>query len=255
MGPRILIAVGVAIATLALISSVLVWWPASSRPGPMPPAGATLPPGSALPSGADCAGRARAGTGWEPRPENDAFNHSVPPEGYSVPAWPAPGYAPELNRRIIPRIDGRFTGTTDEILVWGACKWGLDTDIVRAMAIVESDWEQDIAEDLSRNPRECVDEDSIPCPTSFGIMQVKHLFRPGSYPYSARHTAFNVDYALGVVRACHEGWVTYLENGYRPGDIWGCLGWHYSGEWLDRGGLSYIGRVQRSLASKPWLEW
>ncbi|HEY6422109.1 MAG TPA: hypothetical protein VIY28_02430 [Pseudonocardiaceae bacterium] len=220
-----------------------------------PSSGSTLPPGSALPSGADCAGRAQAGAGRELRPGNDAANHSVPPAGVSVPPWQMEGYAPEFNRDMIPRIDGRFTGTTDEILAWGACKWGFDADVVRAMAAEESDWDQSLAGDLSRNPRDCVGGDTVPCPTSFGIMQVRHTFRPGSYPYSARHTAFNVDYALGVIRACYEGWVTYLDNGYQPGDLWGCLGWHFSGEWRNRSALGYINRVQRSLAAKPWLDW
>ena len=39
------------------------------------------------------------------------------------------------------RITGNFTGTTDEILQWTACKWGIDEDIVRAQAAKESWWQ------------------------------------------------------------------------------------------------------------------
>jgi hypothetical protein len=50
------------------------------------------------------------------------------------------------NRRwdswLLPRVDGQFTGTTDEILQWAACKWGLPDNLLRAVAVVESTWFQ-----------------------------------------------------------------------------------------------------------------
>ena len=42
----------------------------------------------------------------------------------------------------VSRVDGNFTGTTDEILQWGACKWGFDEDLVRAIAATETWWKQ-----------------------------------------------------------------------------------------------------------------
>ncbi len=211
-----------------------------------------MPPRSALPAGAQCAQRV-GHDDWEPRPENAVGNSSVP-ENLSLPAWPD-YYAPEVNSRVVSRIDGEFTGTTNAIITWGACKWGFDTDIVRAMAVEESYWYQSKTGDVTNDPKQCVGGAAVPCPTSFGLLQIKHVFRPGSYPYSARYTAFNLDYALAVLRACYEGWVTYLEGDYRPGDLWGCVGWHYSGEWKDPDALGYIGRVQDHLSAKPWLKW
>ena len=38
------------------------------------------------------------------------------------------------------RVTGNFTGTTDEIIQWAACKWGIDEDIVRAQMAKESWW-------------------------------------------------------------------------------------------------------------------
>lgn len=212
----------------------------------------TLPPGSVLPSGSQCARRV-GHDGWEPRPENAVANNSVPGK-LSLPAWPD-YYDPEVNHRFVPRIDGDFTGTTNAIITWGACKWGFDADIVRAMAAEESYWRQSHTGDVTSDPRQCVGGADVPCPTSFGLLQIKHVFRPGSYPYSAHHTAFNVDYALAVLRACYEGWVIYLAGDYQPGDQWGCVGWHYSGEWKDPDALGYIGRVQDHLATRPWLKW
>lgn len=50
------------------------------------------------------------------------------------------------NRRwdswLLRRVDGRFTGTTDDILQWAACKWGLPDNLLRADAVVESTWFQ-----------------------------------------------------------------------------------------------------------------
>ena len=43
---------------------------------------------------------------------------------------------------LLPRVDGRFTGTADEILQWAACKWGLPDNLIRADAVVESTWFQ-----------------------------------------------------------------------------------------------------------------
>jgi hypothetical protein len=43
---------------------------------------------------------------------------------------------------LLARVDGQFTGTTDEILQWAACKWGLPDDLIRADAVVESTWFQ-----------------------------------------------------------------------------------------------------------------
>ena len=43
---------------------------------------------------------------------------------------------------LLQRVDGRFTGTTDEIFQWAACKWGLPDNLIRADAVIESTWFQ-----------------------------------------------------------------------------------------------------------------
>ena len=35
------------------------------------------------------------------------------------------------------RVDGQYSGTTDMIFRWAACKWGIDEDLVRAIATIE----------------------------------------------------------------------------------------------------------------------
>jgi hypothetical protein len=211
----------------------------------------TLPVGADLPSGQECAARVQHDQ-REPRPENSSANQFVP-DRVSMPIWK--DFTEQANQQFVSRIDGRFTGTTGEILTWGACKWGLDADILKAVAVQESDWRQSTVSDESNNPKDCVGGASPPCPTSFGIMQLKHTTLPGSYPLSQQSTAFNVDYYGARIRSCYEGWVTYLHDDYGPGDLRDCVGWHWSGRWKDAGSQRYIQRVDRYLDNKPWLDW
>jgi autotransporter family porin len=211
----------------------------------------TLPVGAHLPSGQECAARVQRDQ-QEPRPENTSANQFVP-DRVSMPIWT--DFTEEANRQLVSRIDGNFTGTTGDILTWGACKWGLDADVLKAVAVQESDWRQSTVSDESNKAEDCVGGATPPCPTSFGIMQLKDIALPGSYPLSEQSTAFNVDYYGARIRACYEGWVTYLHDDYGPGDLRDCVGWHWSGHWKDAGAQRYIQRVDRYLDSKPWLNW
>src|SRR5581483_8351475 len=76
---------------------------------------ATLPPGSALPSGAECAARMHR-RGWEPRPENAAANETPGVTGVRID-----GAGERGQELLAARIDGAFSGTTDEIIQWAAC--------------------------------------------------------------------------------------------------------------------------------------
>jgi len=212
----------------------------------------TLPPGSSLPPAQYCADIAtRDGSDREAVPENRDANLSVPTD-LELPLWPD-YWAPWANRLFVPRIDGQYTGTTDQIIVWGACKWGFSTDVVRAMAMTESSWKQETVGDYVDDPALCVGDSSVPCPTSFGLLQLNSSTRPGSWPDSQTHTAFNVDYGLAYLRGCFEGWVTSLvESGYTAGDLSGCLGWHFSGEWNGDKSRSYVVRIQRQLDERNW---
>ena len=111
--------------------------PASSRSAPA--YFHTLPPGAALPSGAQCARWVRARPIAENKGMNRAYNRA---KGEPVGPRFLAGDAPQADRLIAPRINGNFTGTTREILRWAACKWGIDQDIVFAQAAVESWWRQ-----------------------------------------------------------------------------------------------------------------
>ena len=81
----------------------------------------------ALPSESTCA--ARVVRTAENRPGNTTFNNTR-------------GSSPNNENS---RVTGNFVGTTDEIIQWAACKWGLSADWARAQATIESNWHQDIS--------------------------------------------------------------------------------------------------------------
>ena len=218
----------------------------------------TLAPGAALPTGSSCAARVHYSP-WEPRPDNHAANDRTPP-------WPVhernhPDFNNTFNARFRPRINGDFTGTTNEIIQWAACKWGISDEIIRAEAVDETDWHMN--EDSDFEPRSnghcALGDRRDPCPTSFGILQIKWYYNPdanranNSYPWSKNDTAFSLDYTLAWLRGCYEGWEYFGKKA--RGDLWGCLGGWYSGSWRDSGALDYINRVQHNYNTKQWRHW
>jgi len=223
---------------------------------------ATLLPGSALPSDDTCAARVRQ------QSENKRMNapYNATPGSQQLGDLFG-GSDPRANTEIAARVTGSFSGTTDEVLQWAACKWGVDADIVRAQAAVESWWRQDAQGDWGTDPDRCppghglgVDEPvhrPDECPESWGLLQIRYPYQPSAWPGLADSTAFNADTAYAIWRACYEGyewWLNHVERGqaYGPGDAWGCVGRWYAGRWHTAAAESYIARVQSYLASRVW---
>jgi hypothetical protein len=245
-----------ALASVAILVTQCA--PTQCAPAPTPaPAGhfATLPPGSALPSSAECAARVRPAV--EVRAMNDIANHTV---GNTISA--SGPVAVEA-----ARVDGAFTGTTDEILQWAACKWGIDEDIVRAQIAKESYWKQASYGDWWSYPAEqCppghgigVDGVAGQCPQSLGLGQVRYGPGDTAFPGVERSSAMNVDVTYAVWRACYEGketWLNQVERGrdYAAGDVWGCVGRWFSGRWYTQPANQYIAAVQDYLNRRIWTD-
>jgi len=174
---------------------------------------------------------------WEPRPENRARNHRVPKKKL-LKAWRARSEMPYARF-----VNGRYEGTTDEIIQWAAYKWGLDEDVLRAVAVVESWWRMSVIGDNG---------------DSFGLYQVRRPFHCwDECTIARRFTAFNADYYGGIIRAYFDGqmeWLNTVERGrdYAPGDLWGSVGAWFSGRWYTQPSVDYIGVVQRRLAERTW---
>jgi hypothetical protein len=209
----------------------------------------TRPVGSPVLSDTDAAAYVRR-TSWEPRPANSPYNQRVP-----TAEQLATYYTSNQDRlgAYGDRVTGGFTGTTDEILQWAAWKWGLDEDVLRGVAAIESWWYQEHSADFVSGVGD----------TSFGLMSVRKTWPgsnwagwPGTYPLSIESTPFNVDFYGAAIRYCYDGGDQYMDyiraEGYVAGDLWGCLGWWYSGHWHDVGAEEYVATVKSHVQHRVW---
>ena len=284
---------------------------------------------SSLPSDSQCAAEVHYST-WEPRAQNYQQNHTEPAAGAMAasfstrPRNQGGTYNPKWDTWLLHRVDGRFTGTTDEILQWAACKWGLPDNLIRADAVEESTWFQYLhyPNDASYGGgggscywnRGCGDAFSSPtnasttycndiategllssevhnyqrdpvtsaggypytpttgmCPKTFSILGVMSWDDPaweapypaypgdqnGTFPFTRDSTAAAADYWGAYMRGCYEGWADWLKSTgsgtYAAGDLWGCVGSWYSGDWHSSSANSYIAHVQNDENSHTWL--
>src|SRR3954469_4952795 len=144
---------------------------------PPPPAGGyfqRLPAGSTLPSEATCAAAIHHST-WEPRADNTTRNNTVPTAA-QLAAFQAANLddfdstANGTNWK--GRVNGQYTGTTDELVQFYACKWGLADEDLRAQMVDESDWHQNAVGDLTSNTANCPSDAQFSgsqCYQSYGL--------------------------------------------------------------------------------------
>jgi hypothetical protein len=107
------------------------------------------------------------------------------------------------------------------------------------------------------------------CPKTFGITGVMSWQAPswgamtdnqnGAFPFNRNSTAFAVDYVASYLRGCFEGWISWLANtglvgDYTAGDLWGCVGSWYAGDWKSPEANGYATRVHDELVNTPWLD-
>ena len=225
--------------------------PQSAATSPVTLASPTLVPKTALPTDAQCAARVVAAR--ETRQVNATYNATKGAQKNIPEAW--------LNR-----VTGNYSGTTDEILQWAACKWGIDEDIARAQAAKESYWDQQNVGDFQSTPANCLpghpigaDGQAGLCPASGGLMSIRYQYYGASVPDSLQSTAYNLDYAYAFWRACYTGQFTWLNTvervgTYAAGDAWGCLGVWFSGRWHTAAANGYIAAVQQWEAERIWTQ-
>ena len=213
-----------------------------------------------LPRGAAACASSIVHSTWEPRHDNDASNHTVGDGSYTWGPAATDSYWSGWSGRV-PLLQGQFTGTTTEMFSWAACRWGIDEDILRAVAVIESTWHQSTWGDR------CGGGD--PTIGSFSVVQIKNKNCDGSLlwggmPDVVQSTALAVDLYAARLRACYNGdfydggsWLYHGQtvrqiaaaHGW-PYVLWGCVGSWYSGDWYDSGAVNYIGNVQTALAQR-----
>jgi autotransporter family porin len=233
----------------------------------------TLPPGAQLPSEAQCAAWVSAQPTPETMPTNAAENATTP-----TPAWLTDYYAhPDQDLASnggAPydlRVTGNFTGSTDMILRWAACKWGIDEDLVRAEAWEESSWRMSLHSDSATGadchsanvPMTALNywSDPSPCQPSRGILQCRLTYF-NLYPYADTSTALNADYRMARQRICMEGGIPWFVGSnttdwgsYPPAStdnaLYGCMNAWFSGQWVNDAN-SYVMNLKMILANRPW---
>ena len=216
----------------------------------------TRPVGSPILSDAAAASRVHRSS-FEPRPQNAEANRRVPTADELRYFFTYSPYWGSCAEQFKPHITGNFTGTTDEIIQWAAHKWGIDEDIVRAVAVKESYW----------NQHGMGDEDYPGVFMSYGLTQVRRNSPSGvaphwngTFPLSRDSTAFNLDYWGASVRQYYEGCSTWLHdvggNGavYVQGDIWGSVGAWYAGRWWNDGARWYVDDVRTHFENRTWAQ-
>lgn len=246
--------------------------PLLPSPSPAALAIAVVPAGKPLPREEDCARLVRPTPEYVP--ENTPYNmrrgtHRLPGDFFD------PGsHNSAANRDLAPRVTGNFTGTTHEIMQWVACKWGINEKVVRTQAWMESSWRQTTVGDWTGDAAFCVPGHGLglngvrgECPESWGLLQVRYRYLKGAFPDAINSTAFNVDTAYAIWRACYEGYEEWLGHVHeetpapvptvssppkppyaeKGGDGWGCIGRWYAGAWYNDHAIRYMTDVQRAV--------
>jgi autotransporter family porin len=180
--------------------------------------------------------------GWEPRWRNWDQNNRTPADWELHEFFATTKYWGSCGEWLKERITGNFTGTTDEIIQWGAYKWGIDPDIVRAVAVKESYWNQDGEGDW----------DDWGNSRAHGIIKIRDDVNPGTCPLSRQSTALP---SITTVRRCAStitDALTGSAGGTVPGTSGALSGAWYSGGWWDSGAQWYVGEVQRVSWPRTW---
>jgi hypothetical protein len=151
----------------------------------------------------------------EHQPANATANAYQLPAGTVIPWGPYTNETAETAYNF-SKVDGNVPQgfTTDEILEWAACKWGMDQNIAKAEAFQESSYNQATLGDL----------DSCGGYDSYGILQVRATNPAactagtvensawGGYPYTADSTAIDADAQMARLRAVYDG-QSYMGTG------------------------------------------
>jgi hypothetical protein len=180
------------------------------------------------------------------------------------------GEKPVQSNPYLAYVTGGFAGTTDEIIQWGAAKWGISADWLRAQYTMESWWRQSAKGDLANVANASLYPavsrvSATQVYQSLGITQVKWNYPDardagmGTEPLRWKSTAFNVDYAGAGVRF-------YFDNPQGKRTAWGDSSYSACNNWLSIGGWfqpypwnnpgqnDYVQAVKNHLSSRTWAQ-
>lgn len=228
---------------------------------------ATYGPHTPLPSEYWCA--AVIPQSPETVPQNATAN-ATEPTASQIAAFHA-GQPSWIGSQYMNAVDGAYSGSTDMIIRWAACKWGIDEELARAAVWGESSGIQAATGDWTSDYSQCPaggDFYDGECAATYGITGIRETNLQSTFPLSWTSTAFAVDFRFAQWRACMDGassnfygetpaagygYPTY-PNGGVYAMTWGCIESWYSGAWYGPADdLWYIGYIQGELVDKRWL--
>jgi hypothetical protein len=194
----------------------------------------------------------------EIRPTNIKANNT--PGGKLNPAhreW-ITGFGPYYDK-----VDGLgCLGTTEQILEWAAIKWelhripGSSKDLMKAVAVRESDWYQLVQGDMEN----CDASWCFPSPgfygrayQSYGITGIKRTAWANTWDKSHVSTAFAADFYAAAFKAYYDGAIPWAAR--TKGDIWRSIGAWYCGCDNATGiGIEYAATVRDILGNRNWTQ-
>lgn len=170
-------------------------------------------------------------------------------------------------------LDGLASPSTDDLIQWGAHKWGIPEDWLRAQYVQESQWSQywqgdqttESGADYPLFPVQSrVPNTSSDVYESLGITQLRwepttasNSLHAGTEPLRWKSTAFNVDYQAATIRFYYDNpsgtRSSWGDASYVPCQQWNSLGgWFEPYPWNNSGQQGYITQVQGKLSSQTW---
>jgi hypothetical protein len=171
--------------------------------------------------------------------------------------------------RYVDGRDGLKHPTTDELIQWGAHKWGIPENWLRAEYVLESYWNQWFLGDMT--PVSSADYGKYPVQSrvsgalqayqSLGITQVrwdpKGDFGAGTEPLRWLSTAFNIDFQAATVRFFYDdpkrSRNAWGDSSYRPCQKWNSIGgWFAPYPWANAHQAQYATTVQYNLKTTAW---
>ena len=172
----------------------------------------------------------------ENAPANTPFNQTLPTAA-QLSAYAANGYTSTFQDDYTQykRVDGQYSGSTDMIMRWAACKYGIEEDVVRAQGWIESGWQQGGAGDKRTSQAQCVQGSftalwnttisepggsTVSCPNccyqSWSLWQTKVYYEWMTWPQIMQSTAFAADYRYAEPARLHGRGLYHLLRERRP---------------------------------------
>ena len=171
--------------------------------------------------------------------------------------------------RYVDGRDGIRNPSTDDLIQWGAHKWGIPENWLRAEYVHETYWDQYLLGDktavsaawYNRYPVQSRVSHSREVYQSLGITQVKWTpdgsLNAGTEPLRWESAAFNIDEQAAMLRFYFDNpqgsRSAWGDASYKPCQRWNSIGgWFRPYPWNNPDQASYVHAVQQILAHHTW---